>query len=69
MIRIDRCACLDRTFDSLLALAEAEHLSLEQLVRETGAGNGCSLCRPYLREALKTGRVVFNQVITDEQHD
>ncbi len=66
-IRIDRCVCTDRTFADLLQQADRERLSLDELMFETRAGLGCTLCRPYLREAMKTGQKVFTRVLTDER--
>ncbi len=31
--------------------------SLEELMKATGAGTGCGNCRPYLEEALRTGKL------------
>ena len=38
---------------------------LEQLMRETGCGAQCGLCRPYLRRMLATGETVFHQIIAE----
>jgi len=64
-IRIDRCVCTNRTFADLLDEAQADGLSLEQLMCESGAGNGCQLCRPYLQNAIRTGQTVFTEMIVD----
>lgn len=65
-IRVDRCTCTGRTFADLLAEARAAGLDVEGLMRETGAGEGCGLCRPYLRRALRTGEVVFTELLHEE---
>lgn len=38
-------------------------MSLNQLMRETGCGAQCGLCRPYLRRMLATGETVFHQIL------
>jgi len=65
-IRINRCVCVDRTFDDLLAEAKRGGYDVEQLMCESGAGNGCQLCRPYLCRAMETGQTEFHQIIVDE---
>ena len=34
------------------------------LAREFRCGTGCGLCEPYVRRMMRTGQVVFHQVIT-----
>lgn len=62
-VQIDRCVCLNRRFADLLPLARARGYGLADLMRETGCGNQCGLCRPYLRRMLRTGETVFHQII------
>ena len=62
-VEIDRCVCLNRRFVDLLPMARARGLSLSDLMRETGCGDQCGLCRPYLRRMLSTGETVFHQII------
>lgn len=64
-IRIDRCVCRDTAFASIQAAAWKGNWSLEDLMRETGCGAQCGLCRPYLRRMLATGEVVFSSIIED----
>lgn len=64
-IRIDRCVCRDTVFVSLLPAAREGNWSLEDLMRETGCGGQCGLCRPYLRRMLATGEVVFSSIIEE----
>lgn len=44
-------------------MARARGLGLADLMRETGCGDQCGLCRPYLRRMLSTGETVFHQII------
>ena len=62
---IDRCICRGVPFARLLPLATEAHWSLADLVRETGCGGQCGLCRPYLRRMLETGQTAFSEIITD----
>lgn len=64
-LTIDRCVCRDVPFADVLPLARANGWSLPELVRETGCGGNCGLCRPYLRRMLATGETVFHEIITD----
>ena len=64
-IRIDRCVCQRMTFAQLLPLAQAGRWTLDDLMRETGCGAQCGLCRPYLRRMLVTGEVVFHDILED----
>lgn len=62
-LTIDCCVCLNRRFADLLPLARTAGFSLAELLRETGCGGQCGLCRPYLRRMLSTGETVFHQII------
>jgi len=69
-MRITHCVCTNRSFDSLVDEAKREGLTLGQLAERTGASDGCGMCKPYLREALRTGQTVFTQLIVDRpDHD
>jgi bacterioferritin-associated ferredoxin len=60
------CVCRSAPFAALLPLARAEHWDLDALMRETGCGMQCGLCRPYLRRMLATGETTFHEVLRDE---
>lgn len=64
-LAIDRCVCRRFPFADLLPLAHEHHWSLADLMRETGCGDQCGLCRPYLRRMLRTGETVFHEILTD----
>ncbi|TVQ59350.1 MAG: (2Fe-2S)-binding protein [Phycisphaerales bacterium] len=57
---IDRCVCIDTTFDSLLRRARAGGLGFEALCESTECCRGCTLCEPYVRAALASGQTVFD---------
>ena len=65
-VLVSRCICRDLAFESLLPRARAAGWSLVELIRETGAGGQCGLCRPYLREMLLTGRTAFDELLPPE---
>ncbi|HEU5218595.1 MAG TPA: hypothetical protein VFU23_08040 [Gemmatimonadales bacterium] len=60
---IDRCVCRNRTFEDLLPEARARAWSLNEMIRVTGCGGQCGLCRPYLRRMLATGEVAFDHIL------
>ena len=62
-ILIDRCICRNRSFAELLPEARRNSWSLSQLVRVTGCGGQCGLCRPYLRRMLATGQTAFDHLL------
>jgi bacterioferritin-associated ferredoxin len=53
-------------FDALLPRAKAWRWTLDDLIRETGCGGQCGLCRPYLREMLLTGQTTFHDLLPPE---
>ena len=62
-LTIDRCVCAGRLFADLLPLARTRGYRLADLMRETGCGDRCGLCRPYLNRMLASGETVFHEVI------
>jgi bacterioferritin-associated ferredoxin len=62
-VEVDRCICRSRLFAELLSEARAEGWGLAALMRETGCGDQCGLCRPYLRRMLATGETAFHQLL------
>jgi bacterioferritin-associated ferredoxin len=66
-IRIDRCVCMRFPFTELLALARTASWELHDVIRETGCGDECGLCRPYVRRMLMTGETVFREVLEDPE--
>ncbi len=71
---VNRCVCHDVPFARVLALRDEldpdrrvrEDEMLRIIHRRTGAGTGCTTCRPYLRLCLRTGETAF-AVLTAEQ--
>ena len=63
---VSRCICKATTFESLLQLARSSHWDLNDLIRETGAGGQCGLCRPYLSRMLRTGETEFHELLSPE---
>ena len=62
-VLIDRCICRNRRFEDLLREARAGSWSLNEMIRITGCGGQCGLCRPYLRRMLTTGETAFDQLL------
>jgi len=64
-VLITMCLCRRMSFERLLPLARDAGWDLATLVRETGCGDQCGLCRPYLRAMLADGRTVFRELLTE----
>ncbi len=52
---VDRCVCLNLSFEELKRRAEDGSLSARQLRDVTGCGGGCGMCVPYIHVMLQTG--------------
>jgi bacterioferritin-associated ferredoxin len=65
-VLVTMCVCRRTPFARLLPLARAAGWDLEDLIRETGCGGQCGLCRPYLRRMLATGETEFHELLRDE---
>ena len=64
-ISVTQCLCRRIPFIRLLPPAREHGWTLEDLIRETGCGGQCGLCRPYLRRMLATGEIEFSQLLTE----
>lgn len=53
---VDRCICRRVSFRELHELARIVGQDFERLRQATGCGDGCGMCVPYAKVALKTGR-------------
>jgi len=65
-VLVTMCVCQRVPFAELLPRARASGWSLPELVRETGCGGQCGLCRPYLRRMLATGETTFRELLREE---
>ena len=65
-VEVSRCLCRNIAFEQLLPRARAAGWDLDALIRETGCGAGCGLCKPYLRRMLMTGETVFRELLWEE---
>jgi bacterioferritin-associated ferredoxin len=66
-LHIDRCYCFGRPFAELKAIAEATGAAtVEELQQHALFGKQCRLCHPYVRRMLRTGEVVFREIVTEE---
>lgn len=50
-------------FVELLPLATDAGWALADVMRETGCGTQCGLCRPYIRCMLETGQTAFYDLL------
>lgn len=64
-MEIDRCVCQRTLFAQLLPRVREGAWDLDRLMRETGCGAQCGLCRPYLREMIRAGTTVFHRVLVE----
>jgi bacterioferritin-associated ferredoxin len=64
-ISVTQCLCRRMLFARLLPMARQEGWVLEDLIRETGCGGQCGLCRPYLRRMLETGETTFSELLSE----
>jgi bacterioferritin-associated ferredoxin len=67
-IRVSGCICKATAFADLLPRARARGWDLGELMRETGCGAQCGLCRPYLRRMLRTGETVFHELLNPDDN-
>jgi bacterioferritin-associated ferredoxin len=65
-VLVTMCVCQRVPFAELLPRARAVGWSLPELIRETGCGGQCGLCRPYLRRMLATGETTFRELLREE---
>jgi hypothetical protein len=71
-MHIDRCYCFQQTFADLKALADATGAAtvpdLQDEAADAGVvfGENCQLCHPYVRRMLRTGAVVFAEIVREE---
>jgi len=60
-IRIDRCVCVDVTFERMRVFADKEGVAdVEPLRRAFGCAESCGLCEPYIEQMLETRTVIFS---------
>jgi len=64
-LNITMCVCRRMPFARLLPLARKHHWDLAAVMFETGCGDQCGLCRPYLRKMLDTGETEFHEILAD----
>ena len=58
--------CKATAFAELLPRARAAGWDLSDLIRETGCGGQCGLCRPYLSRMLRTGETEFYELLSTD---
>jgi hypothetical protein len=65
-MKIDRCICTEQTFGALLVDAHVHGWSLPQLIDESRAGTCCTMCRPYVCRAYRTGQTQFVELLNHD---
>ena len=65
-LSISRCICKATPFSELLGPAREHGWTLTDVIRETGCGGQCGLCRPYISRLLRTGETEFHEIITED---
>ncbi|MEX2217429.1 MAG: hypothetical protein WD749_01610 [Phycisphaerales bacterium] len=53
---VDRCVCVNVTFAELIRLRRERGADLAELQRLTRCATTCTMCLPYVKAALATGR-------------
>ncbi|MEP7287986.1 MAG: (2Fe-2S)-binding protein [Chloroflexota bacterium] len=69
MFTIDRCYCEQKTFETLLEIAQRDALDLRQLSQQEGCGIHCGWCVAYLRRTLHSGQTDFHETFPKEEID
>jgi bacterioferritin-associated ferredoxin len=62
-VLVSGCICKATSFAELLPRARAADWDLADIIRETGCGGQCGLCRPYLTRMLRTGETEFYELL------
>jgi bacterioferritin-associated ferredoxin len=66
-VLVSRCICRNTAFSELLPRAREHGWTLTDVIRETGCGGQCGLCRPYISRMLRTGETEFHEIITEDR--
>lgn len=53
---VTRCVCRDVPFTRIAALHRDQGLDFDAIRARTGCCTGCSMCEPYVRLTIATGR-------------
>lgn len=56
---VNRCVCANLTFTALKKTARTNNLDFEALRERTGCCRTCSMCEPYVKRMLATGKTSF----------
>jgi len=66
-LRIDRCVCFDVTFEriALWAKEQPKVVEVRDATAQFGCGGRCKLCLAYVACTLRTGQVVYTEILTE----
>lgn len=57
---VTQCVCHKRTFEEIIAVIREEKIDdFEEALALDIFGQGCRMCHPYVKKAIKTGEVAF----------
>jgi bacterioferritin-associated ferredoxin len=51
------------TFSEILEEARPKGWTADDVEKALGCGSACGMCKPYIRESLRTGETVFDRLI------
>ncbi|MFM9956989.1 MAG: (2Fe-2S)-binding protein [Phycisphaerales bacterium] len=57
---VDRCVCTNQSFAVLKHIRDRHDLDFDGLCQKTECCRGCTMCAPYVREMIRTGRTSFS---------
>ena len=69
---VTHCVCRNISFAELLSIQRAAGCSYEALRDQTGCGERCAYCEPYIKIALRTGKPaipLYSRESSDEPED
>ncbi len=65
---VDRCVCTNQTFAALKRVRDRHGLDFDALCQKTECCRGCTMCAPYIREMIRTGRTTFTVLTHSAAH-
>lgn len=63
---VTACVCFDMTFEEWLRLKRQRRWTMQQAARHTLCGEGCGMCKRYLRVVDATGLTSLPLLIPEE---
>ncbi len=63
---VNRCVCHNTTFERWLELKKKNNWSMEEASDATQCGQGCGMCRPYLKVVAALEQTVLPAMIPED---